>query len=426
MVFVSDAGAILGQRLRCFSFLLGALVLSSFGSGVRAQCVPLTGINEGQSLDVRNILAQAALAASTLPDNFDKADTYQAIARVLWKQGDMNQGAVFFDCAMTVAAKSPPDPVRGKSSPFYLISMIFDRARAGDFAGAIRGANDLSDHGLKNLAMRDICTAAGQQGRFELGEEIAESIPDVDGRDAAFDDLASRSRDAAQFAFSDKITHSIQNDVDRVRGLSDLALALDQKDDSKRASILFAEAVRLAETLSSYDEKQHNVGALHVWMISYNTRDSMLGYVASRQALGGDAAGANETLRKIRSPAALEESKRGIAGNALRQASSRSVSEESRRVSTGETDQRPRNPWDLAEELANSRDYEGALALTIGIDPIFQPQVFEEIARIQVQNGDADQALQLASRLDAAARASTLVAIAEALVDRQTSSTPNP
>jgi len=423
-------GDTLGQRLRCFIFLLGAFVLSSFGSRVRAQCVLSTGSNEAQSLDVRNILAQAASAASTLPDNFDKADTYQAIARVLWKQGDMNQGAVFFDCAMAVAAKSPPDRFLGnipaRSSPFYLIELIFDRARAGDFSGALRRVNDLSDQKLKNLAMSDISTAAGQQGRFELGEQIAQSIPDIDTRDGAFDDLALRSRDAAQFAYSEKITRSIQNDVDRVRALADLALALDQKDERNRASIFFEEAVRLAETLRSDDEKQHTVGALQVSLISHNTRDTMLGYVASRQALGGDSSGANDTLSKIRSAAALEESKRGIAGNALRQASSRNVSEESTRASTGEANQGSREPEDEAKELANARDYDGALALVSGIDPILRSRFFEEIARIQVQNGDAGQALQLASRLDTAAKISTLVAIAGALVDDQTGSIPNP
>jgi hypothetical protein len=355
---------------------------------------------------------------------------YQAIARVLWRQGDMNQGAVFFDCAMAVGAKSPPDRVLGniptRFSPFYLIDLIFDRARAGDFSGALRRVNDLSDQRVKNLAVSDIAIAAGQQGRFELGEQIAQSIPDIDARDGAFDDLALRSRDAAQFAFSEKITHSIQNEVDRVKALADLALALDQKDERKHASILFAEAVRLAETLPSEDEKQHTVGALHVSLIFYNTRDTMLGYVASRQALGGDGSRANDTLSKIRSAAALEESRHGIAGNALRQSSSRNVSEESTGASTDAINQKSREPDEVAKELANSRDYDGALALASSIDPILRRRFFEEIARIQVQNGDAGQALQLASRLDTAARVSTLMAIAEALVDDQTSSIPKP
>lgn len=402
-------------------------MLSNFSSGVRAQCARFGDSSEAQTLDVRDILAEAASAASTLPDSFDKAETYQAIARVLWKQGDMNQGAFFFDCAMTVAANSPTGRVQGSTpTQFDLIDLIFDRARAGDFSGAIRSASDLSDQKLKNRAMSDISTAAGQRGRFELGERIAESIPDIDTRDSAFDDLALRSREAGQFAFSEKMAHSIKNDVDRIKALADLALSLDQTDDRKHSSILFAEAVRLAETLPWDDDKEHTVGALHVWEIFYNTRDTMLGYVASRQALGGDGSAANDTLAKIRSLAELEESRRGIASNGLRQASSRSVSEESRRALAGETDRKSHEPEDVAEELANSRDYDGALALASSIDPILRPQFFAEIARIQVQNGDAGRGLQLASQLDTAERVSTLVAIAEALVDDQTSSTPNP
>lgn len=359
-----------------------------------AQCV-FPSHAKSQSLDVSSILARAAEGAATLPDDFDKADSYQAIARILWKQGDENLASFFFDCAMTVASNSAPDPliagmpVRQRSSPFYLKDLLFDRARAGDFSGAMHHVNDIADPKIRNLAAQDISIAASQQGKFELREQMARSIPDLDARDAAFVDLASYSREARQFAFSERITRAIRNDVDRIEALAELGLALDRNDRRREASELFAEALQISESLPSNDDGKHTVGALHLSLVFYNTRDEMLGYVASRQALAGDSSGAEYTQSKISNAAALEETERAITGNAMRERSAETTPEQPVGAPTG--------------------------------GPAHGPKNEEEIVRIEVQNGDEAIAVERAERLETPARVRRLIAIAEALGDSPSS-----
>jgi tetratricopeptide (TPR) repeat protein len=372
--------------------------------------------------DIRDILAQAASDASTMPDSFDKAYAYQAIARILWKEGDKNQATLFFDCAMTVASNSPSDRVFGgfplRSAPFQLLNLIAGRADAGDISGALSHVEDFGEQDLQNLALQNISASAAQRADFKRAQQIALSIADTDDRDVAFNEIALSSREVGQFDFSEEITRSIQNDVDRVEALSDLALALHQAGQFKQASGLFAEATRTAETLPSTDEYRHTIGASHVSLIFHNTSDEMLGYIASRQALAADNSGADETLSKIRIPSALEETKLAIEGNALRQANSGEPTPE---ATTDEISQEPQEPYEVGKEFALDENYSAALALAPAVDPSLRNNFFEKIAEIQVLNGDAGGALEWVGRLDTVARADALIAIAEALSNNQTS-----
>jgi hypothetical protein len=371
-----------------------------------------------QSIDVTSILAQAASIISTQPDNADKAETYQRIAIVLWKEGDTRQGSIFFDCAMRVAPKAGPTlrDLDIRTGPLYLADLIGQRASAGDFSGALNHLGDITDQAWKNRVLEDIVVAACEQRKFEFGEQIARSIPDTDARDAAFDDLASRSLHAGQYEFSENVAYAIQNGEDHVRALADLAMAVGLQGNQAKASALFVDAIHAAEILPSDDERDHNVGALHVGSISHNTRDTMLGIIAVRQEHSGDRTGAEDTLAKIRIPIVRYEAKQQIALDVMSDHSPQNDSD----MSADESGQPDSMPEEKARKLANSGNYAAALALASTIDhPVIRRNCFGDIAQIQVQNGGATEALLWANHLETSARASTLIAIAEALEDSQ-------
>jgi hypothetical protein len=125
-----------------------------------------------------------------------------------------------------------------------------------------------------------------------------------------------------------------------------------------------------------------------------NFRDSLpresLSRLRHRQALGGDNAGAEYTESKISNAAALEETKRAITGNAMREVSARTIPEEPVSAPTGET----------VQDFQNE----------------------EGIARIEVRNGHEAQAVEQAGHLETPERVRRLIAIAEALVDSPSSS----
>lgn len=388
-------------------------------SSVRAQCSPSIENGNAQPLDIQ-IAAQAATAATSLPDDFDKVDIYEGIGRILWKEGDAIRGASFFDCAMRVAANSlretHPEEISFRST-FDLTVLNSDRARAGDPSGALGHVKDFSDADLRNMAVRDVVAAEGQLEKFQFGEQLARSIVDTDTRDAAFDDLAMRARCAGQFEFSEKMAHAIQNGVDRVKGLADLALALCEEECDAHAAALFAEAIRVAETLPANDAGLHNVGALHGWGIFYSTRDEMLGYVAVRQALAGDSGGSDVTVSKIASFNERSETKHVIAVNGSRGYSPEQTSDGDENSAPDEASEPFVDPFERSIQLAQKGDYFGALALSGEVDPVVRGRFFANIGEIQAENGEARQALQWANRLETPVKVTTLIAIAEALAN---------
>jgi len=185
-----------------------------------------------------------------------------------------------------------------------------------------------------------------------------------------------------------------------------LAVQLSKDGQHGRASVFFAEAVDISDSLPADDEREHKVGALDVWDIFHNTRDTMLGRVAVWQDYTGDAAGADKTLSMIRNVSALAETRHAIAVSRIPRVSS-------------EPGANDFPPEDAAAKLAKTGDYRGALSVASELDRWDRVRTLEEIAQTQVERGDTVLALEWADGLEPAERAPTLLAIAEAIVDQQ-------
>jgi hypothetical protein len=119
---------------------------------------------------------------------------FQREARILWAQDKKAKAAEFFECAMGVAAKVTYGGSSQTRDPFASIDLIFDRAQAGDFSGALPHVGDFSDAALKDRIRRDLVIVAAQRSEFELAEHLLRSISDVRTRDSALSDAGGMEK----------------------------------------------------------------------------------------------------------------------------------------------------------------------------------------------------------------------------------------
>ena len=373
-------------------------------SPAAGQCTLRTEQSQEQQSYVRAILSNAATTASSLPDDIVKARLLQRIGLILWAHSEKAEAEQFFECAWGVAARvAYGDPARTRN-PFASIDLIYDRARAGDITGALSHAKEFSDIRLQDRILFDVLLAAGQLGKFELAEQVLQSISQIQEKDSALRTLAREASSQKQFVIADRAARTIRNDVDRVMALSDLAVHLSGNAQQSRAYEVFAEAVQSADELPADDEREHNVGSHSSWAIFHNTRDTMLGYIAISQNQAGEAYLADRTLSMIRNESVRAEIRHSIAVDPIASVNSASRSDD---VLSD----------DAVRKLASTGDYEGALALASGIDHFDRVQTLEEIVQTQVERGDTALALKWAEGLRPDEKAPTLLAIAETIVD---------
>jgi hypothetical protein len=407
------------KRLTFFLSMAALLYFAAFCPNVSGQCILHIDPPHKQQTDLSVILSRATTATSTLPDGITKARLFQRVARILWTQDMKADAAEFFECAMGVAAKVTYGDSSQTRDPFASIDLIFDRAQAGDFSGALLHVGDFSDAELKDRIRCDVVTAAGQQSEFELAEHVLQSISAVQTRDSALRDLAMRAGWKKHFAIAERAARAIRSDIDRVQALSILAVEFSRDGQRGHASLLFSGAVDIAKRLPSDDDSRKTGGAPQFWAYTFDTMDTMLGFIAIQQLdarLDSDVA---DTFSMIQDVPARALIRHILAVERDTIASSIPESQSQAREVPSEEQLANSSPAQTARKLASTGDYATALSFASGLDDFDRVSAFEQIAEAQVERTDTHLALEWADRLHPMERAPTLIAIAEAIVDQE-------
>jgi len=402
-------------RYRTFRLCLVALAyFTGFCPHAAGQCTLRVDPASKQDAELRIILSKAAAATSALPADITKARLLERVARILWAQNEKAEATGFFECALAVAAKVTFGDVAQTRDPFASIDLIFDRARAGDSSGALLHVGDFPDAGLQNTVRGDVACAAAQRGEFELAEHVLQSISEPKAKDSALTDLAMRAGGSKQFAIAERAARAIGSDVERVQALSNLAVNYSRDGQSGHASQLFSEAVDIAKQLSPVDES----GAPQFWAHKFNTRDTMLGFIAIEQLHARLDSEVDDTYSLMQDLPARAQVRHVLAIDRDNLPSSESEFEPQTREIPSEGQPANSSPAETARRFASTGNYGSALSFASELDFYDRVSALEEIAQTQVGRGDAKLALDWADRLAPAERAPTLLAIAEAILDR--------
>jgi hypothetical protein len=300
---------------------------------------------------------------------------------------------------------------------FFRIELISERASRGDISGALAHIKDFPQVEWQDWTRFDVVHVLDMQGKFEVAEQVLSSISDSKRRDSAFADLAGYAAGEGKLVVADRAAHSVKDDIERIQVLSHLGLKLANDGQRGRAIATFAEAVDIAKRLRSDDEGRGTGGAPQYWSYMFNSKDTMLGYIATQQLQDGLDSGADDTLAMIEDKPAHAHVKYVLFNE--REALAASASPTTKQEKTLSADEKSTNlsPTEQAVELAEGGDYIGAIEKVSNLESHERPYAFSEIARVEVQRGDTAQALKLADSLAADERILALLEIAETLLD---------
>jgi len=281
-------------------FLPDLLLICFLGvcSTAHGQC-RLRVENRAKCSDVRVILSRAAEVAVGLTDDQTGARSFQDIAHLLWGKGEKAEALQFYECAMKAGANVKFYEGSEVGDPFFRIDLIRDRAGHGDVSGALAHIKDFADVRLQDRARFDVLHELARQGKIEIAEQILPSISDTKQRDSALYDLARWAGAARKFTVADRAVHAVHDNIERIQALEDLALDLSKDGQRGRAISIFAEAVDLAKQLPSDDEGRGTGGAPQYWSRMFNSKDTMLGHIATQQLQAGLDSGVQDTLAMI-------------------------------------------------------------------------------------------------------------------------------
>jgi hypothetical protein len=291
-----------------------------------------------------------------------------------------------------------------------------DRAGHGDIFGALAHVKDFPIK-EQDWVRLDLVHELAMNGQFEIAEKLMLLISDPKTRDSALSKLAGEYAGDKKFAEAERSAHSIQDDFERIQAIARLALMLSKGGQQGHAISLFAEAVATAKQLPSYDGERKTGGAPLFWVCTFNSRDTMLGYVATQQAEAGLDSGADATLAIIEDLPTRAEVRHQLAyAREARVSTTEPASKNEAHIAINErtTDF---SPTGRAMALAESGDYARAISVVSELESYEKPYTFGEIARVEVQRADLSQALYLADELPTAEKVSALIKIAETLLD---------
>jgi len=400
-------------------YLLHALFLTCF-LGLcpiaHAQCA-LRVENGANPSNVRVILSKAAELTAELADDRQKAKAFEEIAHLLSATGDKGEAFQFYECAMKASTNVKMYEGSKADDMFFRIELITERAGRGDISGALAHIKDFPQLESQDWARFDVVHVLDMQGKFEVAEQVLSSISDSKRRDSAFADLAGYAAGEGRFVVADRAAHSVKDDIERIQVLAHLGLKLTNDGQRGRAITTFAEAVDIAKRLRSDDEGRGTGGAPQYWSHLFNSKDTMLGYIATQQLQAGLDSGAGDTLAMIEDKPAHAHVKYVLFNEREALAASASPATKQEKRPSADEKSTSLSPTEQAVELAESGDYTGAVSKVANLESYERPYAFSEIARVEVQRGDTAQALKFADSLAADERILALLEIAETLLD---------
>jgi hypothetical protein len=400
-------------------YLLYALFLTCFLALcpiAHAQCA-LHEENGANPSNVRVILSKAAELTAELADDRQKAKAFEEIAHLLSATGDKGEAFQFYECAMKASTSVKMYEGSKADDILFRIKLITERAGRGDISGALAHIKDFPQVESQDWARFDVVHVLDMQGKFEVAEQIVSSISDSKRKDSAFADLAGYAAGEGKFVIADRVAHSVKDDIEHIQVLAHLGVKL--ANDGQRGSAIatFAEAVDIAKRLRSDDEGRGTGGAPEYWSYKFDSKDTMLGYIATQQLQAGLDSGVEDTLSMIEDKPAHAQVRHILAIERDNLPSSVASAAKEEKQPAIEEASSSLAPAERAIGLAKSGDYSGAVSTASNLETYERPYTFGEIARVEVQRGDTAQALKFADSLAADEKILALLGIAEALLD---------
>ena len=304
------------------------------------------------------------------------------IAEVQAEAGDLRAARRIADSATALQKAHDVKFGVSLSRDSYFEAMATTQAKAGDMAGALSTARNLSDNGLfhsrpgvlRQLVTEhakttdDIALIIEATHTIEYAQERATVLDDIAKKQAA---LGDRPASGHTLATALKIAYEIGRPEDRVRALCEIAAAQTEVGDKQAAKSILATALKAAHDIDD------------VWGRSWALKD-----IAVAQAKSGDVAAALETTQPIDIPMSKYKVTHEKSGKTLTVEFPRDFTQEQVEAIGSQWPLSSPDSWKALLIAA------AQAALCPGWFRVYCAEALREIAAVQAKTGDGAGAMQ--------------------------------